>query len=170
MAKFVIKFPLVFLLTFTHCTTQSAPEVSSNLKLLKTESGEWKKALVYLEETSGSVAPNYRYSKTIKISADKKGLYFFRKDTKSDAVITNLNLSLTEDSYQKLMLQLLDLGLHNIPFEKEPKNKITGVSYNKISFQLGDLKTEFYYLLENLKQKEFKQKTVIIETLKRITP
>ncbi|MCW7502631.1 hypothetical protein [Leptospira paudalimensis] len=137
---------------------------------LKNHKGNWKPMDLVWEESSGAVAPEYRYAKQFHLWTDSKTIHLTRK------IVKNGNLQLEETKeipsiqYEKWMNRFLEMGISQFPYEEIPEEQITGISYNFVEFQLGSTKSKFYYRLEEIQQPEWKQKKNIIKYIERMKP
>ncbi|TGN19112.1 hypothetical protein EHS15_10440 [Leptospira idonii] len=120
------------------------------------------------QETSGPVAPEFRYSVIVRIQADAKGFFFAKKETKGNHPATEVKKKISKDSYSKFITQLIQSGALEHPYENLPTEKITGISYNSFSIQRGSKKSRFFYVLKDLEKAEFKKKKRIIDQIKGI--
>lgn len=137
---------------------------------LKNSKGHWKILNISLDETSGSLAPEFRYSLHTSIMANREGFFIYRKESQADKEIINSRRQISEKNYLQIMNKLLNLNVHKIPMESEPKEKLMGVSYNLFSLKIGSQKSQFYYLLEDIRKSKFENKKQIIEIMKGIKP
>ncbi|WP_291874546.1 hypothetical protein [Leptospira sp.] len=137
---------------------------------LKNHKGNWKPMDLVWEESSGAVAPEYRYAKQFHLWTDSKTIHLTRK------IVKNGNLQLEETKeipsiqYEKWMNRFLEMGISHFPYEEIPEEQITGISYNFVEFQFGSTKSKFYYRLEEIQQPEWKQKKNIIKYIERMKP
>lgn len=135
---------------------------------LKTKQGHWKTAEVIWDETSGPVAPEFHYAKQIRIEANAKGFFFSRKETNQKSEPTEITKRINQNTYAKLLDDLLRKDALSFTYEITPQKKITGISYNFFSIRVGTRKSRFFYVLKDLEKKEFKKKKEIIQIMKRI--
>ncbi|WP_244241976.1 permease [Leptospira kanakyensis] len=122
------------------------------------------------EESSGAVAPEFRYGKQFRLVAEQKKVLLTRKVSRAGKQILNETKEISPKLYESWMQKLSQLGIQSIPFESPPTETITGVSYNFVSFQLSSTKSKFYYRLEERKEPNWKQKNSIINIIERMKP
>ena len=137
---------------------------------LKNEAGDWRTLHISLSESSGAVAPEYRYTLDTYIEATKHGLFIFRKETKAGESIVHTKKRISEKTYEKISSKLIKLGIEKFGIEELPKEKLLGVNYNTVEFHLGNKKTKFYYLFQDIDKSEFKTKKEIVTIMKGIKP
>ncbi|MCZ8155597.1 MAG: hypothetical protein O9264_05735 [Leptospira sp.] len=136
----------------------------------KNKNGEWRELHISIEENSGSVAPEFRYSLMTSIEATKDGLFISRVETKADAQILKNRSRISEEDYEAVMTKLFELGIDSLENEILPAEKLLGVNYNTIDFRLGKIKKRYYYLLQDLGKEKRNQKNEIIEIMRGIKP
>ncbi|WP_232369152.1 permease [Leptospira abararensis] len=122
------------------------------------------------EESSGAVAPEFRYGKKYRLVAGQNKITLTRKFSRAEKQILNETKDVNLKVYESWMKKLSKTGIETFSFESPPTDTITGVSYNFVSFQLGSTKSRFYYLLEDRKDPNWKQKNTIIQIIERMKP
>ncbi|TGL39046.1 permease [Leptospira perdikensis] len=137
---------------------------------LKNQKGNWKPMDLVWEESSGAVAPEFRYGKQYRLVAGQNKILLTRKVSRANKQILNETKEISSKLYQSWMQKLSKTGIASLTFESPPTETITGVSYNFVSFQLGSTKSRFYYRLEERKESNWKQKNTIIEIIERMEP
>lgn len=137
---------------------------------LKNQKGNWKPMDLVWEESSGAVAPEFRYGKQYRLVAGQKKILLTRKVSRANKQILNETKEISSKVYESWMLNLSKTGLASLSFESPPTETITGVSYNFVSFQLGSTKSRFYYRLEERKEPSWEQKNNIIQIIERMKP
>jgi hypothetical protein len=125
---------------------------------------------ISLLESSGSVAPEFRYALEVYIENTANGYFIYRKETRAEKQILNIKKRITEKKYNQALKSLLKLGVNKYTKEPLPEEKLLGVNYNEFSFKKGKKESHFYYLIKDLEKKDFKNKKDIIQTMKRIKP
>ncbi len=147
---------------------EPTPKSKSSQSPLKNDPASWKPSQITLLESSGSVAPEFRYSLELRIEATKQGFFVFKKESRGGKQLINLKKRIPAEKYNKIITNLRTLGADKIKSEELPEEKVLGVNYNEFSFLLGTKQTRFYYLIQDLEKKKFKKKKDIIDTMKRI--
>ncbi len=165
MQKIIYLILLILALELPSTSTKNM-----NHSILKNSKGHWKNLSISLNENSGSLAPEFRYTLYTSIVANKEGFFIYRKESQADKEIINSKKRISEKNYLQIMNKLLNLNVYELPIELEPKEKLMGVSYNLFSVKIGSKRSQFYYLLEDLKNSQFKNKKKIIEIMKGIKP
>lgn len=122
------------------------------------------------EESSGAVAPEFRFGKQYKLVAGQKKVLLTRKMFRANQQILNETKEIPAKVYESWMQKLSKTGIETFPFESPPSETITGVSYNFVSFELGSTKSKFYYHLEERKDPSWKQKNSIINIIEGMKP
>jgi|JI8StandDraft_1071087.scaffolds.fasta_scaffold17808_7 hypothetical protein len=124
--------------------------------------------LISLLESSGSVAPEYRYALLVTLERTNKSHFIYRKEIKAGIQISNNKKRISEKKFNQITSELLALGADKFKKEELPQEKIMGVSYNEFSFKREKNESHFYYLNKDLEKKNFKIKKEIIQIMKRI--
>lgn len=137
---------------------------------LKNQKGNWKPMDLVWEESSGAVAPEFRYGKQYRLVAGQNKILLTRKVFRANNQILNETKEVSSKLYESWMQKLFQTGITSLTFESPPTEIITGVSYNYVSFQLGSAKSRFYYRLEERKEPSWKQKNTIIHIIERMKP
>ncbi|EMY68406.1 hypothetical protein [Leptospira vanthielii] len=137
---------------------------------LKNQKGNWKPMDLVWEESSGAVAPEFRYGKQYHLVAGQNKILLTRKVFRANNQILNETKEVSSKLYESWMQKLFQTGITTLTFESPPTEIITGVSYNYVSFQLGSAKSRFYYRLEERKEPSWKQKNTIIHIIERMKP
>ncbi|MCW7465715.1 hypothetical protein [Leptospira levettii] len=145
-------------------------EIPPNLTNLKNHKGNWKPMDLFWEESSGAVAPEYRYAKQFHLWTDSKTIHLSRKIMKNGKLQLEETKDISPVQYEKWMNRFLDMGISQFPYEEIPEEQITGISYNFVEFQFGSTKSKFYYRLEEIQQPEWVQKKEIIKFIERMKP
>ncbi|TGL75079.1 permease [Leptospira jelokensis] len=122
------------------------------------------------EESSGAVAPEFRYAKTFHLFTDVKKIFLSRKIIKNGKLVLEETKEIQPKLYQKWMNELFKKGIHQMSNEKIPEEQITGISYNFVKFRYSSTKSMFYYTLEEINQPEWEEKKAIIESIERMKP
>ncbi|MCW7460778.1 hypothetical protein [Leptospira limi] len=137
---------------------------------LKNHKGNWKPMDLVWEESSGAVAPEYRYAKQFHLWTDSKTILLTRKIVKNGNLQLEETKAISPIQYEKWMNRFLEMGISQFPYEEIPEEKITGISYNFVEFQFGSTKSKFYYRLEEIHQPDWVQKKNIIKYIERMKP
>lgn len=147
---------------------------SSKLSIQKTNyknhKGNWKPMELTWEESSGAVAPEFRYAKKFHLFTDVKKIFLSRKFIKDGKLVLEETKEIPDKLYQKWMNDLFKKGIHQLPYEEIPEEQITGISYNFVNFKYSSTKSKFYYTLEEINLPEWEQKKAIIESIERMKP
>lgn len=147
---------------------------SSKLSIQKTNyknhKGNWKPMELTWEESSGAVAPEFRYAKKFHLFTDVKKIFLSRKVIKNGKLVLEETKEIPDKLYQKWMNELFKIGIQQLSFEEIPESQITGISYNFVNFRYSSTKSKFYYTLEEINQPEWEQKKAIIESIERMKP
>ncbi|WP_232374008.1 permease [Leptospira chreensis] len=147
-----------------------AKKVQTQVWNLKNHKGNWKPMELVWEESSGAVAPEFRYGKQYRLVAGQNKILLTRKVSRANKQILNETKEVSAKLYESWMQKLSKVGISSLPFESPPTETMTGVSYNFVSFQLGSTKSRFYYRLEERKEPSWKQKNSIIQIIERMKP
>ncbi|TGL86861.1 permease [Leptospira congkakensis] len=137
---------------------------------LKDQKGNWKPLELIWEESSGAVAPEFRYGKYYRLVTSKNKISLTRKQSRAGKQILNETKEISASNYESWMQKLYKTGIDSLTIEPSPEEKVTGVSYNFVSFQFTSTKSKFYYMLEDKKNPSWKQKNSIIEMIERMKP
>ncbi|WP_244245507.1 hypothetical protein [Leptospira kemamanensis] len=137
---------------------------------LKNHKGNWKPMDLVWEESSGAVAPEYRYAKTYHLFADSKKIFLTRKIIKKGKLLVEETKEISASKYETWMKGLLSKGIQKFPFETLPEEQMTGISYNFVQFRFGSTKSKFYYRLEEINEPNWKPKKDIIKFIERMKP
>ncbi|MCW7468861.1 permease [Leptospira kanakyensis] len=138
--------------------------------ILKDQKGNWKPMELVWEESSGAVAPEFRYGKHYRLVTSKNKISLTRKLSRAGKQILNETKEISAANYESWMQKLFQTGIGSLTIEPSPEEKITGVSYNFVSFRLSSTKSKFYYMLEDKKEPSWKQKNSIIQIIERMKP
>ncbi|GBF43698.1 hypothetical protein LPTSP2_30010 [Leptospira ellinghausenii] len=147
--------------------SKQIPSLHTNLKNHK---GNWKPMDLVWEETSGALAPEYRYAKQFHLRTDSKTILLTRKIVKNGRLQLEETKEISSIQYEKWMNRFLEMGISQFPYEEIPEEQITGISYNFVEFQFGSTKSKFYYRLEEIHQPDWVQKKNIIKYIERMKP
>ncbi|PJZ47417.1 permease [Leptospira brenneri] len=145
-------------------------KVQSKVSNLKDTERNWKPVKLVWEESSGAVAPEFRYGKQYQLVAGQKKILLTRKVSRAGKQILNETKEISPSLYESWMQKLFNIGIKTLTFESPPTETMTGVSYNFVSFQMGTTKSRFYYRLEERKEPTWKQKNSIIQIIERMKP
>lgn len=137
---------------------------------LKNTNGTWIPMKLVWDESSGAVAPEFRFAKQFQLVAQKNRIILSCRVVKKGKLILNESKEISPQIYQKWMESLFQWEIHQLLEEEIPKDQMTGVSYNFVSFQLGSTKSKFYYKLEERNNPNWKQKNSIIQMIERMKP
>jgi len=125
---------------------------------------------ISLLESSGSVAPAFRYALLITLERTVHSHFVFRRETKAGLQIVNNKKRISEKQFNHILSELIALGADKFKKEELPEEKILGVSYNEFSFKTPKGESHFYYLNKDIEKKSYKVKKEIIQIMKRIKP
>ncbi|WP_207762261.1 permease [Leptospira harrisiae] len=151
--------------------TESKSKHKPNRSLhLKNQKGYWQPMELVWDESSGAVAPEFRFAKQYQLVTQKKKIILSRRVVEKGKLIVNDSNEISPHIYQKWMNSLFQLEINHLPMEEIPKEQLTGVSYNYVSFLFGGAKSKFYYQLEDRKNPDWKQKNSIIQIIERMKP
>lgn len=145
-------------------------QLSNFKRNYKNHKGNWKPMELTWEESSGAVAPEFRYAKKFHLFTDVKKIFLSRKIIKNGKLVLEETKEIPDKLYQKWMNDLFKKGIHQLPYEEIPKEQITGISYNFVNFRYSSTKLKFYYKLEEINQPEWVHKKAIIESIERMKP
>ncbi|MCW7491273.1 permease [Leptospira soteropolitanensis] len=137
---------------------------------LKNEKGYWKPMKIVWDESSGAVAPEFRFAKQFQLETEKNRIILSRRVVEKGKLILNESKEIAPQKYQKWMESLFLYEINHLPMEDVPKVQMTGVSYNYVSFYLESTKSKFYYQLEDRNNPEWNQKNSIIQIIERMKP
>lgn len=151
-------------------TSSVATSASSRPIILKNHKGNWKPMELTWEESSGSVAPEFRYAKKYSLVTDSKKILLSRRVIKNGKLFLDETKEIQPKLYQKWMDTLFKLGIHQLPYEEIPEEQITGISYNFVNFQFSSTKSKFYYQLDEINQTEWAKKKEMIDYIERMKP
>ncbi|WCL47724.1 hypothetical protein [Leptospira sp. GIMC2001] len=165
-----LQYLICLLSIFCFSTAIATPARKFPLDILKNNENKWRTLHIELEETSGPVSPEFHYSFKIYIQAIREGFFIYRSESKGDHISEPQRKRITEKEYLQIVTKLLKNNIHLMENEKLPEVRILGVSYNSISYKIGNQKKQFYYLLQDIDKKENKNKKEIIRILKEIKP
>ncbi|MCT8334463.1 permease [Leptospira sp. 85282-16] len=148
---------------------KSKPKKNGTVKLIN-QKGNWIPMKLVWDESSGAVAPEFRFAKQFQLVAGEKKITLSRRVIEKGKLVINESKEISPQIYQKWMESLFQWEINQLPVENSPKEQMTGVSYNFVSFQLGSTKSKFYYILEDRNQPEWTQKNSIIKIIERMKP
>lgn len=168
--KVSIVFCLVLFPGFLAVANPKTKKLQTHGWNLKDQKGNWKPMELVWEESSGAVAPEFRFGKQYKLVAGQKKVLLTRKVFRTNQQILNETKEIPSKIYESWMQKLSKTGIETFPFESPPSETITGVSYNFVSFELGSTKSKFYYHLEEPKDPSWKQKNSILNIIERMKP
>lgn len=137
---------------------------------LKNQNGKWRPLDLVWEESSGAVAPEYRYAKKYHLYTQENKIFLFRYILKKGIKILEETKEIDPINYEKWISNLLKKNIHLLPYEGMPEEPMTGVSYNFVSFRLGSAKSKYYYRLDDINQEGWEQKKAIINLIERMKP
>lgn len=137
---------------------------------LKNANGTWIPMKLVWDESSGAVAPEFRFAKQFQLVAQKKRIILSRRVVEKGKLILNESKEISPQIYQRWMESLFQWEIDQLYVEDIPKEQMTGVSYNFVSFQWGSTKSKFYYRLEDRNNPNWKQKNSIIQMIERMKP
>lgn len=137
---------------------------------LKNKKGLWKPMELIWEESSGTVSPEFRFAKKFQLVTKENKVILNRRVVEKGKLVLNESKEISSQSYQKWMESLFQHKIYQLPMEEVPKEQMTGVSYNYVSFVFGSTKSKFYYHLEERKLPDWKQKNSIIHIIERMKP
>ncbi|WP_244310373.1 permease [Leptospira noumeaensis] len=122
------------------------------------------------EESSGAIAPEFRYGKHYRLVTSKNKILLTRQQSRAGKQILNETREISAVNYESWMQKLFNTGITSLTIEPSPEETITGVSYNFVSFKFDSTKSKFYYMLEDKKKPSQKQKISIIQIIERMKP
>ncbi|WP_246836871.1 permease [Leptospira meyeri] len=137
---------------------------------LKNPKGFWKPMELIWAESSGAVSPEYRFAKQFQLVAKEKKIILTRRVIEKGKLILNESKEISPQNYQKWMESLFQYKIFQLPIENIPKEQMTGVSYNYVSFIFNSTNSKFYYQLEDRNNPEWKQKNNIIQIIEGMKP
>ncbi|WP_246845475.1 hypothetical protein [Leptospira biflexa] len=138
--------------------------------ILKNHKGNWKPLELLWEESSGAVAPEFRYAKKYLLITDTKKIYLTRRVIKNGKLDLDETKEIQPKMYQKWMNALFEKGIHQLPMEEIPEEQVTGISYNFVTFRFSSTKSKFYYQLDEINQPNWEKKKEIIDYIERMKP
>ncbi len=125
---------------------------------------------ISLLESSGAVAPEFRYALEVRLERTSSSYFIFRKEVRDGKQIINRKKRISESKFKKTYSELRALGADKFQKTSLPDEKLLGVSYNEFQFKSGPTESHFYYLNKELEKKNFKTKKDIIQIMKRLHP
>lgn len=126
--------------------------------------------IISLLESSGAVAPEFRYALEVRLERTYTSYFIFRKEVKDGKQIINRKKRISESKFKNAYAKLRALGADKFLRTALPDEKLLGVSYNEFLFKSGSAESHFYYLNKELEKKNFKTKKDIIQIMKRLHP
>ncbi len=136
----------------------------------KKKSKSYTPLTISLLESSGAIAPEFRYALDIKIERTSRSIFLYRKKIKDGKQIENRKKRITESKFNQIYKSLLLAGADKFKREELPEQKLLGVSYNEFLLKTENKESHFYYLIKDLEKKNFKNKKDIIQIMKRLHP
>ncbi|MCG6140299.1 permease [Leptospira mtsangambouensis] len=138
--------------------------------VLKNKKGLWKPMELIWEESSGAVSPEFRFAKQFQLVTKENKVILNRRVVEKGKLVLNESKEISPQLYQKWMESLFHYKIYQLPLEDVPKEQMTGVSYNYVSFGFGSTKSKFYYQLEERNLPDWKEKNSIIQIIERMKP
>ncbi|WP_246834129.1 permease [Leptospira bourretii] len=138
--------------------------------VLKNKKGLWKPMELIWEESSGAVSPEFRFAKQFQLVTKENKVILSRRVVEKGKLVLNESKEISPQLYQKWMESLFQYKIYQLPMEDVPKEQMTGVSYNYVSFVFGSTKSKFYYQLEERNLPDWKEKNSIIQIIERMKP
>ncbi|WP_244310115.1 permease [Leptospira mtsangambouensis] len=138
--------------------------------VLKNKKGLWKPMELIWEESSGAVSPEFRFAKQFQLVTKENKVILNRRVVEKGNLVLNESKEISPQLYQKWMESLFHYKIYQLPLEDVPKEQMTGVSYNYVSFGFGSTKSKFYYQLEERNLPDWKEKNSIIQIIERMKP